>query len=113
MRNAGLNGVDRRVANRRVAEQQLFGQIAAEPAGLAIGRNLGQASRRAELAIAFDALEPAAMEKNRAVKILPRIERQQRRPYRHWRERRAMRRHVSRRIDRSRANRHIARKWSA
>src|SRR6185312_1360203 len=72
--NAGLDAVDGGVARPRIAEDEAVRQVAAEPRGRAVRRDVGQALGGPQTAVALDAAEAALVEEDAAVEILFRLE---------------------------------------
>lgn len=79
MRDAGLDRVDSRVANTRVAKHKGRRQVATKPIGHAVWRYLSHALRRLQPSVASEPLEPPTLEQEAAIQVAQGVERDLRR----------------------------------
>ena len=69
MRDAGLQGMQRRIARAGIAEQQRIGLAAGKPAHTVVWPNVGHAGGRRQSGISGDAAEPAGVEQQARVNL--------------------------------------------
>ena len=76
VRDAGLNGVQRRVARPRIAEQELGRKIRPEPGRRIVRPDFRNTFFGPEQPVALQSAEAATVKKNPAIQIPVRLERQ-------------------------------------